>query len=817
MSLKDKKKLSCTHCRKIKRRCDGELPCSNCTRRSVPCEYNQTDRRSQRFSIGYIKSLETNNEVYENTLSELVGLRNDPDGLRAKLESLVLSFPLPVHTEQMDSYAKQMSDDLLPEQNDIASAAIVDDDAQYFGPGSIYHFEKFSRPDREPMLGRDAADAFHAVTLDEDYDYVADIVRTFFRTQYPNLFLYIFDKDVVLRELDAKNLDGPFLCPELVYAICANTAALSYNEADAYADLVLRALFMDNLSLSVAIAQCYTLLAIHAFSKGQISKGWLLAGLAIRVGLDVGSDMNQGEKACPTTNRLFMASILIDVYIAMAVGRRSSIAQYNLPILRLENESDVDYMNLKYCVELVEFSRAMVRTTYQPVTFDKDPKINYLLKFNRSKAFNVKMLKWKSSLDPVCHWLYQSMKSSKNLAEENHSVKYMYYYLLIFLNKPFLHVPKQHSTLYIIEEISKEMMLIISAQLEKMEIAHQASDASGLLMTVFTQNDKYQWASMDVCMLTILAHVIVTMMMSQPEHYLYLEEHFQVFVKFLNVKSPRKYKALDNPIYKLHKAFTEFKAGLKNQDIKFEDQSPAYDTNQLKESIELATDSQQDSSPGYSDSFSLQGKPNCVSESSLHSDEHASEHKPSFDQQAHFSQLQATGEQFAAPHPTRAPYEQNVIPMISTEQEFALAPNMPQQPQLSQMQDMNRLVPMYDMEPQMARAPGYPVYMPQQEVNQMQMDADCAPQYSHKTPQNYQQNTQTPMQPLYSEPQQFYGEMLDDPAPLSFHDYDQLPQSLDPVQKMMNSLFSNTGQEFMADRGLFNWNRLFDKHYQQLS
>ena len=93
MSSSEKKKLSCSNCRKIKRKCDGGHPCSSCAKRNAPCDYNTTDRRSQRYSVGYIKSLETNNDVLEGALAELVALRDEPEELLAKLESLSTSFP----------------------------------------------------------------------------------------------------------------------------------------------------------------------------------------------------------------------------------------------------------------------------------------------------------------------------------------------------------------------------------------------------------------------------------------------------------------------------------------------------------------------------------------------------------------------------------------------------------------------------------------------------------------------------------------------------------------------------------------------------
>lgn len=786
-----RKKRSCARCRQSKRRCDGdgEDPCSNCVRRKLHCDYSQKDRRSQRSSIGYVKSLETNNEVYESTLALLVSLRDNPELLKEKLDSLVTSFPSHETKDSMERYSKELDDEIQPNHsNSNNEHAIIDQDFHYFGPGSIYHFQNFTRPDTEPLV---RPDSFHAITLEEDYDYVAQIVRDFFDQQYPNVFLYMLDRDTVLSELEQRNLDGSFLCKELVYAICANCEKLLYEEADAYRNLVSRLIFMDNLSSSVAIAQAYVLLAIHDISKGQISNGWLLSGLGFRCGTDLGFDMNRSGELCPKTNRFFMASIIIDCYMSLSVGRRTSLSLSNVPILRLPGESDIDYLSLKYCVELVEMTRGMIRSTYQPVMFDKDPKINYLMKFNRSKAFNVKLLKWKAGLDPRCHWQHASMKSSKNLAYENHAVKYLFYYLILFLNKPFLHVPKQHSTVYIIEQISREMYLIVCQQLERLQAEVDTDSESSPHLTVmapFTENDSYHWAAMDICMLTLLSHVLVTLITSQPEHYMYLEKHFKAFARYLNIASPRKYKAKDNPIQKLYTRFVNFKSQVRLTEGIPEPPAQAYEMNQLREAIVVEGDDVPDLQSAHSDSSS--GRRARHSETSMLSEDYTS---LKIADQGVMKQAgsQNLNTSFGSALNPKAPEEIFIpMPVKVEETQGAQLGGMPVMPQQGNF--------------------GFDAHKGQPTMGQPTMDYyQQFPPYADSTSGvfPYAQSAHQ-VQPI---PTAQFG------APQPYYNYDQLPPVQDPVGSMMNSLFSNTGQEFATERQMFNWDALFKDQYVRMN
>lgn len=801
MSFADgKRKSSCARCRQSKRRCNGEDPCSNCIKKQVHCDYSQKDRRCQRSSIGYVKSLEDNNEIYEKTLSLLVNLRDDPEKLKLKLESLVSTFP-PRDSEE--PYSNNFDEEIIPDKdNNSNDDAIIDLEDRYFGPGSIYHFLNFTKPDIEPLMRGDSlqtADSFHVVTLDEDYEYVANIVRYYFQYQYPNVYLYMFDRDTILQKINDRDFDGVLLNKELVYAICANCERLLYQEADGYRDLVLKMIFMDNLSSSIAIAQAYVLIAVHDFSKGQISNGWLLSGLGFRCGADKGFDMNNAGSTSLATNRFYMSSIVIDTYIALSMGRRRTLHLNNLPILRLPGESDSDYLNIKYCVELIEMTNDMLRSTYQPVMFDKDPRINYLLKFNRSKAFNVKILKWKGALDAKCHWHLNSLKNSKTLGDENHTLKYLYYYLLLFLNKPFLHVPKEYSTVYIIEDISKEMYLIVSKLLEKLQGVSGDSDSGNAspVFVNFTESDGYHCATMDVCMLTLLSHVLVTLITSQPQHYMYLEKHFKVFVQYLNIMSPRKYKAKDNPVEKLLDRYKEFKSTVHGIGSSRDPQTSRYEMGQLREAIYTESEESQDSGSDFNYSGSKR-----LSETSMLSgdfnhnkslrvpigqnQESAIKHEsPNFHNRIPNGQIYGSAiKQESSPHElpmqnTSQPQQEIYIPMPVVVERHDVNAGYPVMQQYQFTEQGNAYQPVVQGNPGVNYSGVQPVY---QDIP-----------YSEFVPK-----TDAMMQPQ------------------PYYTYDQLPPAQDPVGSMMNSLFSNTGQEFATERGLFDWDGLFQEKYSAM-
>lgn len=579
MSHKEKKKLSCHNCRKIKRKCDGTNPCSNCVKRNAVCEYANTDLRSQRFSVGYIKSLETNNEVFQNTLALLVSLRNDPEKLQAKLESLTSSVPdVSGQTMGIYGYSQEFGENLDPTNEVLDTTPIVDEESNFFGPGSIYHFNNFDKPDSKPFFQSESSNTPpQVVTLEQDYDYIYGLVEYFFAHQSPSLFLSILDQHLILKELKDRNFSGQFLSKELVYSICANCSKLTYAEADAYYDFTARMMFTTNLDPTLAKSQAYFLLSQHQISKGQMLNGWLLSGLALRAGYDVGFDYPSPLSNAP--NRLYAAGVINDFWLGLMIGRRTTMRIFDIPVLRLPEESEADYLVFKNSVELVEMSREMILSTYKPIAFDKDPRVNYLMKFNRVKTYNMKLMQWQSRLDPKCHWLHASLKASKTIVTDNHMLKYLYYHILLFINKPFVRILRKHSTMHVMEEMAEDMYIIISARLDEMEKTLGVAELPNgelQIMRAYVDSDPYNWLSIDVCMVTLLCNVLMYLMTSLPEHYLYLEEYFVVFCRFLNMTSPRKYKYENNPVALLYKQFVAFRAGLRTSES---DSSPLQASN----------------------------------------------------------------------------------------------------------------------------------------------------------------------------------------------------------------------------------------------
>ncbi|KAK8443483.1 hypothetical protein ACI3LY_003264 [Candidozyma auris] len=594
---KKNRKVSCVHCRKLKRKCDGESPCSNCQKRNIVCEYSSTDRRSQRFSLVYIKSLETNAEIYENILNELVSLRGDKEALVAKLESLESTFPLTAPSRPLAQVSEEMASIQRSEESAESERAHLDDEENYYGPGSIYHFGEYTTPESSKESPSERIIS-SLETVHTNYNFIKSVVVNFFTHQWPSSNSYYLDKNAILTDLHKGNVfESPHLSEELLYAICANSESLSYEEADSYRLLALSKVYPAEVKSSIPLAQAYMLLAAHEFSLGKVTSGWQLSGSAMRMGYDLGFHHYGGPDATPQKNRLYFGFMYIDSYICMAVGRPYTIELKNMVVDRIPQEEDTDFYNLRDVVSLLELARPMLKATYEPVSFNKDPRINYLLKFNRSKMFNVKILKWKSDLPASSHWSLASLKAHDDLAFQNHNLKFLYWYVLLFVNKPFLHVPRQYSAAYIIEEMSKEVCLIVNSRLERMEVETRSSQLfppDSFKFVRYEQTDPYHWATMDVCMITLLSHVIVTLIMDHPTHYLYLEKHLKTFTRYLNGVSARKYKCKSNAMERLLKRYFEWKStrgDLTSKQSTSSMDTGVYEMKQLKETIDMPDES----------------------------------------------------------------------------------------------------------------------------------------------------------------------------------------------------------------------------------
>lgn len=53
-----KRKLACQNCRRRRRKCNMEEPCSNCIKFSTDCVFTQLDLRNKRYSTTYVEALQ---------------------------------------------------------------------------------------------------------------------------------------------------------------------------------------------------------------------------------------------------------------------------------------------------------------------------------------------------------------------------------------------------------------------------------------------------------------------------------------------------------------------------------------------------------------------------------------------------------------------------------------------------------------------------------------------------------------------------------------------------------------------------------------
>ncbi|RCK63310.1 TY1 enhancer activator [Candida viswanathii] len=88
-AIKKRRSTSCNLCRTIKRKCDGNTPCSNCAKRNQDCVYPDVDKRKKRYSIEYISSLENSNQAFQQQLHAILEAKDNPSLLSQKITELV--------------------------------------------------------------------------------------------------------------------------------------------------------------------------------------------------------------------------------------------------------------------------------------------------------------------------------------------------------------------------------------------------------------------------------------------------------------------------------------------------------------------------------------------------------------------------------------------------------------------------------------------------------------------------------------------------------------------------------------------------------
>lgn len=331
-----------------------------------------------------------------------------------------------------------------------------------YGPTSVF--------DSQLAKLRDSSHVGAIMKLQRDPT-IVHCIKLFFRWQYPDLNSFIV-REAFLLEFFSPTPTPVYCSVELVLAICAMGSRMSdnagldrswqyYNEA--------KATVLSKLDKpAIATMQAFLLLSHFDICNGNNSSGWMLAGCGIRMGFDLGFQLNPNvwflkssgslsDLNVAIRSRIYWGCYFADHFISLVLGRPSVLKESDSSVAEtgylpdLEWISEYTYLGpgadprdkstivdvsspIKQLVRLIHISSDMLNDVF---TRESSDVFDVSEKVRKSQHYNTVILEWRNNLPNHLKWTRQTLEQGG----ENPTrmfIRYYYYILLLCLNRPFL-------------------------------------------------------------------------------------------------------------------------------------------------------------------------------------------------------------------------------------------------------------------------------------------------------------------------------------------------------------------------------------------
>lgn len=471
-----------------------QVPCGNCAKNSRYCEPTTSDLRRKNYSYTYVKSLEYRVAKLEQVLKKLQDcpLEDHIPILNSLNLCDLVSHEEIEHTEPGNNQITNLTHlnnltayDSLPVYNDRIIETVS---ASYSeSPNSLNDTNKLRK-----NLG------------------ICEKISTFFKWQYTDHFTFIH-RDSFLTEFfevkydnKANHLTSTYCSEELVYSLVALSSKISNepkaeSESYEYYNRAKRMIF-NKLNLpKITTIQALLCLAFYDLSEGDNSSAWLLSGIAFRMGIDIGFQLNPqnwhinnkqrlSAQDLEIRKRIYWGCYTADHFISLLLGRpcqlRLSISTIphsdNLPLpMNIESFEFYD-PSFRYKVALplkknVSLFSLSANYFYKIFIAEKRVKITELHEYNHE------VMKWRRELPENLSWNQNNLKSDK-YDPCVMGLRYTYYIMLLCFNRPFLssHTDNSdNSPMLICYEIINDLYIVILKFLKDFN----AKEKTSLLIT----------------------------------------------------------------------------------------------------------------------------------------------------------------------------------------------------------------------------------------------------------------------------------------------------------------------------------------------
>ncbi|CAK9439132.1 uncharacterized protein LODBEIA_P33560 [Lodderomyces beijingensis] len=495
------KKLSCQRCRLRKMRCDFNSPCSNCTAMKLECVETTQDLRKKRPPATYVKTLESQVSNIKSFIESLQRLKNTEEqlgllkntDLSGILDGSSLDPLLSQQQEQQQQQQQQQHDH--HEQNDD-----VDETKAIYGPTSVYNSTIITSngniSNKNPSSKREL-EVKSIKDLNKDPE-ILQCIHLFFTWQYPDHNMFIF-REAFLFDFFNPTLTSMYCSKVLVLSICALGSRMSLDEKiykkskDFYKDA--KSLLLNSISQpSITSLQSFMLLAFFDICNGSNSSGWMLSGNAMRMGFDIGFQLNPevwfvkskeslNKLDVEIRSRIYWGCYMADHFISLVLGRPSILKLSDASIPETSDLPDLEWIDdftyngyiknkgssskrrkppaeisrttytakvesyisdpLNQIINLINISDNMLNDIFTKSDLEHEKAnntnddLNLGSRLGKVFDYNWQIMRWKENLPGDLQWNRRALiETGENPAYSG--IRYYYYILILCLNRPFI-------------------------------------------------------------------------------------------------------------------------------------------------------------------------------------------------------------------------------------------------------------------------------------------------------------------------------------------------------------------------------------------
>ncbi|GMF98167.1 binding protein [[Candida] boidinii] len=464
---KRKATLSCVNCRTKKIKCDVNVnyPCSSCITKNIDCIKSTVDKRKDRPTTKSIEQLEKKLKSYETVFKFLKKLNSrslnvlslvdvdagdlDDINLNSNSKNNKIMQELSINDDDLNLIKSDLlfspDSSLSSPINDITSNNISitnrngvqnneNETPLYSGSLSTNLNKKYPKPktfsyENKAISVYGPTSIFDTVTVPNtstSKEYVKEIsefnsdpaiiecIQMFFQWLYPDIHTFMFREPFLVDFFHPKPSKSyySYCSKELVFAICA-LGSLFSSDPEIYSKSIKfyqkgREILLSKLNEpSITALQSFLLLGLYDIYNGRNNCGWMLSGNAIRMGFNLGFQLNPKswylnikskeltEMDIGIRSRIFWGTYVADHFIGLILGRPSLLKMTDSTIQESIRMPDIDWIDeysypglnskpevidvsnpLKSIVKLISITEGMLQEVFIQNTAYDSKKIN---------------------------------------------------------------------------------------------------------------------------------------------------------------------------------------------------------------------------------------------------------------------------------------------------------------------------------------------------------------------------------------------------------------------------------------------------------